>query len=39
MVLPKFSPEFNREAMTKLGKAAFGHGTLKAEPNLDELLP
>jgi NitT/TauT family transport system substrate-binding protein len=39
MVLPKFSPEFNREAMEKLGKAAFGHGTLKAEPNLDELLP
>lgn len=39
MVLPKFNVEFNREAMTKLGAAAFSYGTLKAEPNLDELLP
>jgi NitT/TauT family transport system substrate-binding protein len=39
MVLPKFNTEFNRDAMTKLGKAAASYGTLKAEPNLDELLP
>ncbi|MHB1330286.1 MAG: ABC transporter substrate-binding protein, partial [Gemmatimonadales bacterium] len=39
MVLPKFNVEFNREALEKLGAAAFGFGTLKAEPNLDELLP
>lgn len=39
MVLPKFNVEFNREAMEKLGAAAASYGTLKAEPNLDELLP
>ncbi|MHA6669344.1 ABC transporter substrate-binding protein [Homoserinimonas sp. A447] len=39
MVLPKFNVEFNREAMEKLGAAAFGYGTLKAEPDLDKLLP
>ncbi|GAA1211728.1 ABC transporter substrate-binding protein [Rhodoglobus aureus] len=39
MVLPKFNVDFNREAMEKLGAAAFGYGTLSAEPNLDELLP
>ena len=39
MVLPKFNVEFNRDALTKLGEAAFGYGTLKAEPDLDKLLP
>lgn len=39
MVMPKFNVEFNRDAMAKLGAAAFGYGTLSAEPNLDELLP
>lgn len=39
MVLPQFNTEFNREAMEKLGKAAADYGTLKANPNLDELLP
>ena len=39
MVLPKFGPEFNREAATKLGEAAVSYGTLKKAPNLDELLP
>ena len=39
MVLPKFVPEFNREAATKLGEAAVSYGTLKKAPNLDELLP
>lgn len=39
MVLPKFNVDFNRDALEKLGAAAFGYGTLKAEPNLDELLP
>ncbi len=39
MVLPKFTPEFNRDAATKLGEAAVSYGTLKKAPNLDELLP
>jgi NitT/TauT family transport system substrate-binding protein len=39
MVLPKFVPEFNREAATKLGEAAVTYGTLEKAPNLDELLP
>ncbi|TQL41944.1 NitT/TauT family transport system substrate-binding protein [Homoserinimonas aerilata] len=39
MVLPKFNVEFNREALTKLGKAAADFGTLSAEPDLDTLLP
>lgn len=39
MVLPRFNVDFNREALEKLGAAAFGYGTLSAEPNLDELLP
>jgi NitT/TauT family transport system substrate-binding protein len=39
MVLPKFVPEFNRDAATKLGEAAVSYGTLKKAPNLDELLP
>jgi NitT/TauT family transport system substrate-binding protein len=39
MVLPKFVPEFNREAATKLGEAAVSYGTLEKAPNLDELLP
>lgn len=39
MVLPKFTPEFNRDAAQKLGDAAVSYGTLKKAPNLDELLP
>lgn len=39
IVLPRFTPEFNREAMEILGKAAAKYGILKAEPDLDTLLP
>ena len=39
MVLPQFNVEFNRDALEKLGAAAASYGTLKKEPNLDELLP
>jgi NitT/TauT family transport system substrate-binding protein len=39
MVLPKFTPQFNRDAAKKLGDAAVSYGTLKKAPNLDELLP
>lgn len=39
MLLPKFNTDFDREAMTKLGKAAASYGTLDAEPDLDQLLP
>jgi NitT/TauT family transport system substrate-binding protein len=39
MVLPKFVPEFNRDAATKLGESAVSYGTLQKAPNLDELLP
>ncbi|GAA3749342.1 ABC transporter substrate-binding protein [Leifsonia bigeumensis] len=39
MVLPKFNVEFNRDALTKLGAAAAGYGTLSKAPDLDALLP
>ncbi|QEE60423.1 nitrate ABC transporter substrate-binding protein [Salinibacterium sp. dk2585] len=39
IVLPRFKPDFNREAMEILGKAAAKYGILKAEPDLDTLLP
>ncbi|MDO5739974.1 MAG: ABC transporter substrate-binding protein [Ornithinimicrobium sp.] len=39
MTLPRFRADFNRDAMAKLGEAAFKYGTLKKAPNLDELLP
>lgn len=39
MVLPKFNVEFNRAALTKLGAAAAGYGTLSKAPDLDALLP
>jgi NitT/TauT family transport system substrate-binding protein len=39
MVLPKFVPEFDRDAATKLGEAAVSYGTLQKAPNLDELFP
>ncbi|WP_166873325.1 MULTISPECIES: ABC transporter substrate-binding protein [unclassified Salinibacterium] len=38
IALPRFNPEFNREAIAKLGAAATKYGTLSEEPNLDELL-
>jgi NitT/TauT family transport system substrate-binding protein len=39
MTLPRFVPEFNRDAFAKLGEAAVSYGTLKKAPNLDALLP
>ena len=39
MVLPKFTPEFDRAAAEQLGDAAVKYGTLKKAPDLDKLLP
>ncbi|WP_404289068.1 ABC transporter substrate-binding protein [Glutamicibacter arilaitensis] len=39
MVLPRFRPEFNREAVQKLGDAAQSFGTLSKPVDLDKLLP
>lgn len=39
MILPKFTPEFSRDAATLLGEAAVKYGTLKKQPDLDKLLP
>jgi NitT/TauT family transport system substrate-binding protein len=39
MVLPKFTPEFDRAAAEQLGEAAVKYGTLKKAPDLDKLLP
>jgi NitT/TauT family transport system substrate-binding protein len=38
IALPKFNPDFNRDAIEKLGAAAQKYGTISEEPNLDELL-
>ena len=39
MVLPIFSPEFNRAAMKKLGDAAVKYGTISKAPDLNVMLP
>lgn len=39
MVLPKFTPEFDRAAAEQLGEAAVKYGTLQKAPDLDKLLP
>lgn len=39
MVLPRFRPEFNREAVQKLGDAAQSYGTLSNPVDLNKLLP
>nr|MCW2727413.1 ABC-type nitrate/sulfonate/bicarbonate transport system, periplasmic component [Aeromicrobium sp.] len=39
MVLPKFTPDFDRDAAKLLGDAAVKYGTLEKAPNLDDLLP
>lgn len=39
MVLPKFTPEFDRPSAEQLGEAAVKYGTLKKAPDLDKLLP
>ncbi|MFD1211959.1 ABC transporter substrate-binding protein [Arthrobacter sp. GCM10027362] len=39
MTLPRYRPDFNRDAANKLGEAAAKYGTLSKAPNLDELLP
>jgi NitT/TauT family transport system substrate-binding protein len=39
MVLPKFTPDFDRGAATQLGDAAVKYGTLKKAPDLDKLYP
>ncbi|MET1033988.1 MAG: ABC transporter substrate-binding protein [Arthrobacter sp.] len=37
--LPRFAPEFSRDAAAELGRAAVRYGTLADEPDLDALLP
>jgi NitT/TauT family transport system substrate-binding protein len=39
LTLPVFRADVNRPALEKLGAAAKQYGTLKAEPDLDALLP
>ena len=39
MVLPKFTPEFDRPAAELLGETAVKYGTLKKAPDLDKLFP
>lgn len=39
MPLPKWRTEINRDALKKLGAAGLKYGTLKAEPDLDAMLP
>ena len=39
MVLPRFRPDFNREAVQELGDAALSYGTLSKPVDLEKLLP
>lgn len=39
MTLPKFTPEFDREAAKTLADAGVKYGTLDKAPDLDKLLP
>ena len=39
MILNGFASTFDRDAIEKLGDAAFRYGTLSKAPNLDDLLP
>ena len=39
ITLPRFTPDFSREAAAELGEAAVRYGTLNKAPDLDLLLP
>jgi NitT/TauT family transport system substrate-binding protein len=39
MVLPRFRPDFSREAVQELGDAALSYGTLSKPVDLEKLLP
>jgi NitT/TauT family transport system substrate-binding protein len=39
IALPRFTPEFHRDAAQTLGEAAVKYGTIDKAPNLDALLP
>lgn len=39
MILPRFRPDFNRDAVAKLGDAAQRYGTLSKPVDLEKLLP
>ncbi|NKX54715.1 ABC transporter substrate-binding protein [Arthrobacter sp. E918] len=39
ITLPRFTPEFHRDAAQRLGEAALKYETIKKAPDLDALLP